>query len=248
MWYTVSDSPMQTCRAICACIFFCCSASLFLATPASGFCFQPHPSLTCDFLNSDAVFTGRVISVRPVEKDGSIDGYYYRLSVLQLFRGPHERIIEVYTGNDSGGYYLDSGKEYLIFASTSKGELQIGNCDDSAPLSKAKETIRQIQKLAIPKDGIVEGQVALHQIPSEQGLAGVQILIRGGGKSYTATTDDNGWFRIHVPPGAYSAEAKSTPAHLIINYDLSYDGPDGFAVKAGRCADLQFVANSRYTY
>lgn len=216
--------------------------------PAFGFCFQPHPSLACDFLNSDAVFTGRVISVRPVEKDGSIDGYYYRLSVRQLFRGPHEKVIEVYTGNDSGGYYLDSGKEYLIFASAFKGGLQIGNCDDSAPLFKAGETIRQIQKLAIPKDGIVEGQVALHQIPSEQGLAGVQILIRGGGKTYTVTTDDTGWFQVHIPPGAYSAEPKSTPAHSIVAYDLSYDHPEGFSVKAGRCADLQFVADPKYTY
>jgi hypothetical protein len=236
-----------SCTAFYKLFLLTCAALLFLR-PAFGFCFQPHPSLTCDFLNSDAVFTGRVISVRPAEKDGSIDGYYYRLSVLQLFRGPQEKIIEVYTGNDSGGYYLDSGKEYLIFASTSQGELQISNCDDSAPLSKAEESIRQIRKLAIPKDAIVEGQVALHQIPSKQGLAGVQILIRGAGKTYTVTTDDRGWFRVHIPPGAYSAEPKLTPAHSIVAYDLSYDHPEGFSVKAGRCAGLQFVADTKYTY
>ena len=240
---------MRTYRAICACLLFCCSAALFFATPASGFCFQPHPSVACDFLNSDAVFTGKVVHVRAVaDTEGFTDGWYYELQVLQLFRGPHGSVIEVYTGNDTGRYPLELGEKYLIFAYIYEKKLEIDNCGDSAPLSEAKNTINQIEKVAVPKDAIVEGQVALHQIPSEQGLAGVQILIRGGGKSYTATTDDNGWFRIHVPPGAYSAEAKSTPAHLIINYDLSYDGPDRFAVKAGRCADLQFVANSRYAY
>lgn len=227
------------------------AAICFLITPAFGFCLQPHGSVACDFLNSDAVFTGRVISVRSVqwETDDATNDYDYRLSVLQLFRGPHEKIIEVYTANDSGGYYLDVGKEYLIFASSNNEKrLEISNCDDSAPLSEAEDIISQIEKIAVPRDAIVEGQVALYQIPADQGLAGAQIVIRSGGKTYTTTTDEKGWFRIHVPPGAYSAEVKATPAHPITNYDLSYDGPGRFAVKAGRCAGLQFVANSRYKY
>jgi len=227
---------------------------LFLATPASGFCFQPHPSVACNFLNSDAVFTGRVISVRPTEKDGSIDGYYYRLSVLQLFRGPHEKIIEVYTGNDSGGYYLDSGKEYLIFASTSKGELQIGNCDDSAPLSEASQTIRELKRLRIPKDAEIEGRISFE---AEGGIdfsrspyAGthvnrMHVVIRGTAKTYTVTCNHAGWFRLHVPPGNYSADIQPVAHWSIHPFDLSIDDPDHFVASTGHCSGLQFIASPK---
>lgn len=239
---------MRTYRAISVCLLCCCSAALFFATPAFGFCFQPHPSVACDFFNSDAVFTGKVISVHPAEEGRFPDAYYYRLNVLQLFRGPQQKVIEVYTGNDSRGYFLDLGKEYLIFTRLYEGKFTIGNCDDSAPLSEAEATIRQVQKLAIPKDAIVEGQVALHQIPSEQGFAGAQILIRGEGKTYTVTADDKGWFLLYVLPGAYSAEVKLPLGHSVVDYDLSYDGPSRFTVRAGHCAGLQFIADSKYSY
>lgn len=244
---------MRTYRAICACLLFCCSAALFFAAPVFGFCFQPHPSLTCDFLNSDAVFTGRVISVRPVEKDGSTDGYYYRLSVLQLFRGPREAIIEVYTGNDSGGYYLDSGKEYLIFASISKGELQISNCDHSAPLSEARQTIRELKRLRIPKDAEIEGRISFEV---EGGIdfsrspdAGthvnrMHVVIRGK-KTYTAISDRNGWFHLHVPPGAYFADVQPIAHWSFHPFDLSVDDPDYFAASAGHCSGLQFIASPK---
>jgi len=89
---------MRTYRATCACLFFCCSSALFFANPAFGFCFQPNPSVTCEFLDSDAVFAGKVIQVRTVAGEG----WYYKLHVLQLFRGPRTEVIEVYTGDDSG--------------------------------------------------------------------------------------------------------------------------------------------------
>lgn len=240
---TVRFCSVLLCKLVPACF-----GLLMLAMPTFGFCFQPHPTVQCDFLDSDAVFIGKVTRVRAITADGFTDGWYYDLHVIRLFRGPSTDVIEVYTGNDSGRYPLEVAKEYLIFASINEGKLTIGNCDDSAPLSQANAIIRQIQKLAIPKDAIVEGQVALHLIPSEKGLAGVQILIRGKGKTYAATTDDKGRFSIHVPPGAYSAEAKPSPGHSIVDYDLSYDGPDRFAVKAGHCAGLQFVADTAYKY
>jgi len=238
---------MQTYRAICACLFLCCSAPSFFATTASGFCFQPHPSAACNFLNSDAVFTGKVIQVRTVAGEG----WHYKLHVLQLFRGPDTEVIEVYTGDDSGRYPLELGREYLIFAYVYEKKLEIDNCGDSAPLSEAKEAIGQIEKLSVPKDGTVEGQVALEnrrRIPADNGLPGVRIFIHGKDKTYSVTTDDRGWFRIHVPPGVYSAEAKPIPAHRIVAFDLSYGQPKRFTVRTGRCAELQFVADPKYTY
>lgn len=231
---------MHPCKLMLLCVL-----ALMLATPAFGFCFEPHPSVACDFLNSAAVFTGKVVSVRPEEEGGFTDGWYYRLSVLQLFRGPHQEVIEVYTGNDSGRYPLEVGEQYLIFAYVYEKRLEIDNCGDSVPLSKAREAVGQIEKISIPKDGIVEGQVTLEnerRIPAEDGLRGIRVFIHGGGKTFSTVTSDRGWFRVHVRPGVYSAEARSDPGQQIVESDLSHDQPKSFIVRSGRCVELQFVA------
>lgn len=177
------------------------------------------------------------------------DAFEYRVSVLRLFRGPHNKVIDVYTGNDSGGYPLDLGREYLFFAYTYKDQLWISNCDDSVPLSEAKELTREIQAIAIPSDAIIEGRVILNYVPSNKGVAGIKILVRGEHRTYRWTTDQEGWFHLHVPPGPYSVEAESTPADRIVAYDLNYGGnPNKFVVKAGRCAGFEFVANPIYKY
>lgn len=224
--------------------FLCCLITFFSA-PAFGFCYEPQASVACDFLNNDAVFTGEVISVKAMKGNGSIVGYHYRLRVLRVFRGLRQRVIEVYTWDDSGGYFLDVNKEYLIFASKYKNQLWISNCDDNAPLSKAKDLIRIIEGMKIPRDGIIEGRVVLYHGGSGLGVPGIQIVVSGKYGTYKLTTDRQGWFRIHVPPGPYWVEAKSTPAHPIEAYDMNYGGnPNMFGVEAGKCMGFEFVANS----
>ena len=116
------------------------------------------------------------------------------------------------------------------------------------PISKAKTAIQGFERIKIPKDGRIEGLVTLYYWPSGKYLPGVEILIRGDGRVYRAVTDKKGWFHLLVPPGAYSARAKSTRAHPIIPYGLSYANPMQFHVKPGRCAGLQLIANSLYSY
>lgn len=223
-----------------------CCLILFFSAPAFGVCREPHPTVACDFLNSDAVFSGKVLSTRTVN-DG--DAFEYRVSVLRLFRGPHNDVIDIYTGNDSGGYRLELNREYLLFAYTYKDQLWISNCDDSVPLSEAKELIRKIQGITIPKDAIIDGRIILNYVPSDKGVPGIKVFIRGESRVYRLTTDQQGWFHLHVPPGSYSVEAESTPAHPLVAYDLNYGGdPKKFAVKAGRCAGFEFVANPTYNY
>jgi hypothetical protein len=223
-----------------------CFLILFFSTPSFGFCFEPHRTVTCDFLNSDAVFIGKVLSMHSVKQG---DAFEYRIRVIRQFRGTVKEVIAVYTGNDSGEYQLDLKEEYLIFASEYKNQLWVSNCDDSVPISKASDLLREIKKIEIPRDGIVEGRIALNYVPSNNGLPGVKVLIRGEGKTYGSTTDPQGWFRLHVLPGSYSLETASTPAHPIIPYDLNYGGDSKrFVVKAGRCAGFEFVANSINKY
>jgi hypothetical protein len=163
-------------RKIAWLLLMFCGAICVLVVPAFGFCMQPHRSVACDFLNSDAVFTGTVISTQntPAQGDEFDEGWTYEMSVQKMYRGPAEKQSR-FSRKITAAYPLEFRKEYLIFASINRGRLEIFNCDDSAPLSEAKDIINQIEKIQIPKDAIVEGQVALHQISSDQGLAGVQI-------------------------------------------------------------------------
>lgn len=230
-----------------------CLALLFGA-PSFGFCPEPHASVACEFLNSDAVFTGKVISIRPIKEQGWPTGWYYRLSVLRLFRGPKKKVIEVYTGNDSGRYPLDLGKEYLIFASMAhdanpnKGELTIYNCEDNELLSDAGKLISEAEKIQIPQGGIVEGRVVSRNVGG-QGVPGVEVVVNGRDGAHRLATDQQGWFRLEVPHGQYSIDIKSTPARQITAFDLNYGGnPNLFPVDAGKCAGFEFIADPQYKY
>lgn len=228
----------------------CLCLMVSFSGPSFGFCFQPHPSLGCEFLDSDAVFTGKVLSVRSEDASGYISGWHYRLEVLRVFRGPHKKVIEVYTGNDSARYPLDLNRRYLIFADKYRDRLVITECDDNTPLSEAKKLIRKIEMMKIPRGGIIEGRVVSHYVgPRNRGVAGVKVLVSGKGKTYRLTTDRRGWFRVLVSPGVYSVTAVSTPAHRMEAFDLNYGGnPNMFRVRAGRCAGFEFVADSYYNY
>jgi hypothetical protein len=165
-------------------------------------------------LNSDAVFVGTVISARSVPPRGAeeLDGWLYTLNVQELFRGPRTRTIKVFTENSSGRFPLDVGRTYLLFAHKLDGRLTIGNCGNSALLSKAAEAIRKLRGLEIPKDAEIEGRISFSGIPdSGAHIAGIHVIVRGNGRIFKATSDRNGWFHLHVPPGKYSAEVQQIP-------------------------------------
>jgi hypothetical protein len=223
---------------------FC--VSFFSAYGSFGFCPQPNPTVACEFLNSDAVFVGTVHSVRQVPPRGKeYDGWLYSLAVQELFRGPSSKTIAVFTENSSGSFPLDVGKQYLLFASEVNGHLEIYNCGNSAD-SPTASVIRELRSLIIPKDAFIEGRISFSGIPDTgTHVSGMQVVIRSGSKIFKATTDQDGWFHLHVPPGKYSAEILETPQWSFAPYDLSYDNPEHFDARAGHCSGLQFVANSK---
>ncbi len=222
-------------------------ALLFPTLPSFGFCPQPDPTVVCEFLNSDVVFVGEVISARAVPPRGAeLDGWLYDLTVQESFRGPRTRMIEVFTENSSGRFPLDVAKKYLLFANELDARLTITSCGNSALLSKAQEAIRELHRVGIPKDAAIEGRISFSGIPDSGTHAlGIQVIIRGDGRKFKVTSDREGWFHLHVPPGQYSAEVQQIPHWKIAPYDLSYDNPSHFDARKGRCSGLQFIANSK---
>jgi hypothetical protein len=228
-------------------IFAFACVYLFSTLPSFGFCPQPNPTVACEFLNSDAVFVGKVISARAVSPRGKqLDGWLYDLSTQELFRGSQTQVVEVFTENSSGSFLLDVGKRYLIFANELDGRLTITNCGNSALLLKAQDAIRELRRLEISKDAAIEGRISFSGIP-DTGTheLGVEIVVRSDKGTFKTTSDRNGWFHLHVPPGEYSAEVLQTPRWVIVPYDLSYDNPDHFDARKGHCSALQFIARSK---
>jgi hypothetical protein len=223
-------------------------ASLFPALPSFAFCPQPDPTLACEFLNSNAVFVGKVISARavPPHRDTDLDGWLYVLTVQELFRGPRKKTIEVFTENSSGSFPLDVAEQYLLFAHEEDGRLTITNCGNSSLQSKAQEAIRELRRLEIPKDAAIEGRISFSSFP-DLGIhiPGVEVIISGDGGTFKATTDRDGWFHLHVPPGKYSAQVQQIPRWNIAAFDLSYDNPERFDARKGHCSGLQFRADPK---
>ncbi len=223
-------------------------ALLYCTSPSLAYCFQPVPTLVCEFLNSKVVFVGTVIAVRAAPPQGAagVDGWLYELTVQELFRGPRGKTFEVFTENSSGSFPLDVAKKYLLFADEENGRLTITNCGNSSLESDAQEVIRDLRRLEIPKDAAIEGRISFSGIPdSGMHIRGIEIIIRGNGKTFKATSDRDGWFRIHIPPGKYSAEVQQIPHWDIAPSPTSYDNPNHFDARKRHCSGQQFAATPK---
>lgn len=215
-----------------------CFTALVLTAPVFGFCPAPQPTVGCEFLDSDAVFIGTVISTQDTPAQGRYyDGWTYEISVQKMYRGPVGKTMEVFTEKSSGELPLDNGKEYVLFATEEEGRLMIYSCGNSALLSKAAKTVEELNRLKIPQDAEIEGQVVFLTAAH---ISNVRVVISGGAKTYTLTCDRNGWFHLHVPPGEYSADVQPIAHWNIAPSGISIDDPDHFEARKGHCSGLSF--------
>jgi hypothetical protein len=122
-------------------------------------------------------------------------------------------------------------------------QFEIVNCGNSALASKAQAAIQELRVMKVPKDAEIAGQVSVQDTAAP--LSGTEVVIRGDGKSFQATSDQNGWFRVQVPPGEYSAEVKRDPHWKVVPSGATADNPADFTTRRGRCSGLQFFATRR---
>jgi hypothetical protein len=221
---------------------------LFPFRAAFGACMEPIPTVACEYLNSDAVFVGTVISAKTGEQpDDDEPGWFYELTVQQWFRGPQTKTIQVFTENSSGRFRLEPGKRYLLFAYDYHGALDIDCCGNSSLLSVAGHSLRalrELRKTHISDDAVVEGNIFFLGAPDgSRRLGGVRIAVRSSTATVYAISERDGWFSIHVPPGTYSADVEQMSNLKILPFGLTVD-PSSFEAIAGRCVGLRFVERS----
>ena len=231
--------------------------ALVFAGSAGAVCLEPSPVRVCtEFYRSEAVIAGKILSVRqfPQTPDpNNVEGWFYQFQIDRTYWGKPQGTIEIYTGNDETHFPLEVGHSYLLFVNkNAQGRIAPEACGNSAEIGKADATLKAIDTiLADDKSsagasigGRVNLPVAGSQAMSDAVVPGVTIIAHGFGRDFTAKTDKEGRFDIHVPAGSYNVIGESEGWNLV-PYALSYMHADNFALRDGGCADLQFLAEPK---
>jgi hypothetical protein len=215
------------------CLVWCLGVA---ATPVVAICPSPTPKACSLFFDNDAVFVATVLSRRYVDNDENIR---FEVRVSRVLRGDVKTTAAVYTGNDSGRLNLDVGREYVVFASRRQDRLWAG--DDCGPLSDPKkiaETLKEIEELQHATTSSLEGDV-LTGLPPSPGVPAVLVRATGNGQMYQGKSDQQGKFRIQVPPGLYDLGVDAR----FVQYDINQlqHGTTKLRLVAGQCAQFRFV-------
>lgn len=216
-------------------------AILWHSPVSSAYCPVPGIRANGEFFKSDVVLIGTVLSIRESpDTDDDVGGWFYRMRVEEIFRGPIRKVISVHTENSSARFPLQKGQKYLLFAYLKNGRLEIYGCGNSARLSEAADALTRLKSLAAGKQpSEIEGWVV-----AETGgidVSGVVVTIKSKAKSYAAVTDKDGWFHFVAPPGRYKLDLSSQEYYLNGGDDFWYQ-PEGFVLHRGECASVQVVS------
>jgi len=183
----------------------------------------PLPAIYETFEDSSAVFVGKVLSFRDSEganvvreEDGEeiikFKDRIFRFEVLENFKGPKRKKVEVNVGPVNSSCYsgFTVGESYLIYADGKGKILSHGFCSRSENLRMADDQIIFIREfLAGKKEPQIYGSVnRMDTTPNTidsriTKLQSVKVLLEGK-KTFETVTDKNGIFRFNaIPDGEY---------------------------------------------
>jgi hypothetical protein len=227
-------------RLYCGVIFLAFAPFFFLPT-AAGFCPRIKIHVNNEFFKSRFVVLGQVLSEKTeVDSDGFLVLTDYQVKVLKTYRGYYRQILSIRSENDSGRFPMQKGQKYVLFVRTFEGHLYIDNCGNSGVFSNAKETIDGIKGISKARSyGEIKGRVS-----SVNEVAGIRFLARSGNMIFSGVTDEDGWFRLRVPPGVYKLTARS-PKFFLSSYNLNEDQPGHLVVHRGGSVQLDYDAQSK---
>jgi hypothetical protein len=230
------------------------AVGLCAARPAHACsCLPTNPCETAS--RSGTVFTGIVskISEESEERVVTLGARQVRLTrreivvrfqVQKVFKGLplDQKTVEVRTAPEDGmcGVTFKAGKTYLVYAHRREadGLLDTDSCSRTRPLAEAKDDIPLIETfLAGKRRTAILGTVSVRRAREQtawldRSLAeGMEVEVRGTNRTYKATVDREGKFRIlDVPEGSYTTRAVMSSAYP------QFDAPHQFSIRAGACS------------
>ncbi|MBI1175811.1 hypothetical protein GC207_00065 [bacterium] len=103
---------------------------------------------------------GKVISSKKVkDKDGFIQGTFYKVRVDEILKGSPPREVGIYDENSSGRFPMTVDTQYLLFAyeGTFEGltglHLAISSSGNSGMLTQTNKTLEEVRKLGKAQQG-----------------------------------------------------------------------------------------------
>lgn len=238
MRFCLSSPPLRISLPL---ILFFVTVEFFFPTLCPAHCSVPTIRANGEFFKSDFVFTGTVLSIRKTpDTDREFGGWFYRLSVQEIFRGPVREELTVYTEDTDIRFPLEKDRQYLLFAYQKHGRVEIDSCGNSALVRDARDSLRRLKKL---RDGKQPTEIEGWVVAETGGIdvSSVVVTVRSRSRAYTAITNKEGWFHFRVPRGKYWVDFTSKEYYLNGGDEFWYD-PDHFYVHPGECASLQFVS------
>jgi|GEM_PF-2495091 len=219
--------------------------NIFLYGFAHAFCEQPPAKLCNVFFSNDLVVHAKVVKSETVNEEGNPEaGWLYHLEALKTYRGKASKSVIVYSENTTARLLLESGKEYIVFASKSQGGKynarnycgEVQHVDGEPYSVKLEE---KIQALKTQTSSVIEGEV---RDANWNPVSGAELTIMGESLSRKVTVDKNGSFSITVIPGTYKVVI---PENLhVTDYgwnvaDKNLDKVRTLSVVAGQCVQIQ---------
>lgn len=176
-----------------------------------------------------------------VDNEGFTYGHFYTLETSMRLRGQIDSSFQVWEENSSGratfGWAV--GTAYLLFLSYDEPAHAwiLDGCGNSGRLDQSETTLAAIKSVQSSKIALVEGMASTGSWTT--GVPAVTIRATGNGKTFTATTDQNGRFQMRLPAGQYRLDA-ARPGWSLDPNPFSYENPEDLKVAAGSCAQVQF--------
>ncbi len=203
--------------AFCAALF---ALAALLVTPRAAracTCIADVP-LCQSFWQTDAVFTGEVLSFEPANPDQPFSRRVARIRIERTWRGAVEGVVDVITGAGGGdcGYSFRAGIKYVVYAHRARdGSWTTSICSPTKPLEHAAGDLQYFKEMEAPaRRGRVFGNV---QYESRGGaltpVNGARVHLTGNSLSRTVATGDDGGFEFaDVPPGRYEVRVEGSSA------------------------------------
>jgi hypothetical protein len=128
---------------------------LLIATLSSAYC-PSYPDVKQEFVESELVFVGKVISEEKVHasSNGYFDGINYTISVIETLRGKPGQVVIVFSENSSGRFPMETDETYLVFTSLTPGTFAdvpvytISYCGNSGKVQQKKNALSLARKLS----------------------------------------------------------------------------------------------------
>jgi hypothetical protein len=207
-------------------------------------CAMPKPPCE-EYWQKDAVFVGEVTALKAAKDAEGWQKRLVTLAITEAFRGVTGKEVTLSTGLSGGdcGFGFQPGGQYLVYAYRNKqsGQLSASSCSRTRKLAEAESDLAYLRSLAKGKTGAyVLGQVVLlpHEYregaPPHTPQANLRVTLTGQETRFTATTDQEGRYRLEgIPAGKYKVSLKA-PAGVIAPEPLE------LILHDNGCADASF--------